>query len=209
MNQPLQRMNQAKTNPTRKASPVQLIAGLANPGAEYAETRHNAGAWFVQTLLSGNHQHLSLETKLKAQLARISLCEQDVWVMVPATYMNHSGQALRLVSQFYKIPVEAILVVHDELDLPPGVARLKSDGGHGGHNGLRDIMQQLGHRHFQRLRLGIGHPGRAHDVVNYVLKKPVAADRDAIDTAITQALHVMPEVVKGELEKAMKILHTN
>ena len=198
-----------KTSPTKKINPIRLIVGLANPGAEYEYTRHNAGAWFVSALLQDHQQTLSLETKLKAQLAKVHFGGYDCWLMIPTTFMNHSGQAVRQVSQFYKIPVENILIAHDELDLPPGTIRLKVDGGHGGHNGLRDIMQQLGHRHFQRLRIGIGHPGSQRDVTNYVLRKPTSAHRDDIDTAITRALHVIPDVISGQLEHAMKILHTN
>ena len=195
-------------NQIRKTKTIQLIVGLANPGAEYEATRHNAGAWFIDALLAEYQQNLSLESKLKARLAKIHYPEQDCWIMVPTTFMNHSGQAVRAVANFYKIAAENILIVHDELDLPPGTIRLKVNGGHGGHNGLRDIMQQLGQRHFQRLRIGIGHPGQQHDVSNYVLHQPTMNDRNAIDTAIIRALHVMPDVIKGQLERAMKTLHT-
>jgi PTH1 family peptidyl-tRNA hydrolase len=185
---------------------IQLIIGLANPGPEYVNTRHNAGAWFVDALL-GNTS-LKLEAKLFCQMASLNLHGQPCRVMIPTTYMNESGKALLAVAQFYKIPPENILVVHDELDLPPGTARLKIGGGHGGHNGLRHIIQLLGTPHFHRLRIGIGHPGNAKDVVDYVLKKPRTDEKKAIDHAIIQALQVMPDVLQGKWQDAMKKLHT-
>lgn len=186
--------------------PIQLIVGLANPGPEYAATRHNAGAWFIESLI-GNAA-LKTESKLFCQMATISLHGQSCRVIIPSTYMNESGKALLAVAQFYKIPPDNILVVHDDLDLPIGVVRFKTGGGHGGHNGLRHIIQALGTPHFHRLRIGIGHPGQSHDVVDYVLKKPSGEDRKAIDDAITKALHVMPDVMTDRLQEAMKKLHT-
>jgi PTH1 family peptidyl-tRNA hydrolase len=185
--------------------PIQLIVGLANPGPDYAPTRHNAGAWFVDALLGSTS--LKPESKLFCQMANISIHGQSCRVIVPMTYMNESGRAVQAVSQFYKIPAENILVVHDELDLPVGTARLKTGGGHGGHNGLRHIIQALGPA-FHRLRIGIGHPGDAKAVVDYVLKKPSSDDRRAIDDAIIKALQAMPEVMQDNMQGAMKKLHT-
>lgn len=185
---------------------IQLIVGLANPGPEYAATRHNAGAWFVESLLGSTS--LKLEPKLFCHMANTSLHGQPCRVMIPSTYMNESGKALLAVAQFYKIPVQNILVVHDDLDLPAGVARLKTSGGHGGHNGLRHIIQVFGTPDFHRLRIGIGHPGNAKAVVDYVLKKPMSDEKKAIDDAIIQALQVMPQVMNDRMQDAMKKLHT-
>ncbi len=185
---------------------IQLIIGLSNPGPTYAETRHNAGAWFVSSLLGTTP--LKTEAKLFCNMANTTLYGQPCRVMIPSTYMNENGKAVLAVAQFYKIPPENILVAHDELDLPPGTVRLKTGGGHGGHNGLRHIIQVLGTPHFHRLRIGIGHPGNAKEVVDYVLKKPQNDDRKAIDDAIIQALQVMPEIMQDNFPAAMKKLHT-
>ena len=186
--------------------PIQLIVGLANPGPEYAATRHNAGGWFVESLLGTTP--LKLESKLFCHMANVSIHGQPCRVIIPTTYMNESGKAVLAVAQFYKMTPDHILVAHDELDLPVGVARFKTGGGHGGHNGLRHIIQVLGTPNFHRLRIGIGHPGNANEVVDYVLKKPSSADRKTIDDAIISALQVMPDVMIGHMQEAMKKLHT-
>lgn len=186
--------------------PIQLIVGLGNPGPEYADTRHNAGAWFAASLVGTTP--FKLESKLFCHMATVSLHGQSCRVIVPTTYMNESGKSVLAVAQFYKIPPENILVAHDELDLPVGISRFKTGGGHGGHNGLRHLIQVLGTSDFHRLRIGIGHPGNAKGVVDYVLKKPSSEDRRAIEDAITRAEHVMPDVMTGRIQEAMKKLHT-
>jgi peptidyl-tRNA hydrolase, PTH1 family len=188
-------------------TPVQLVAGLGNPGPRYTETRHNAGFWFVDALARRHGGGLRQENKFAGEVARITLGGRDVWLLKPQTFMNRSGQSLKLLAAFYRVPVEAILVVHDEIDLPPGEARLKRGGGHGGHNGLRDIMAHLG-GNFLRLRLGVGHPGHKDQVVDYVLHRPSREDEAQILGSIDRALDVMPEVVAGELERAMHKLHS-
>lgn len=187
---------------------IKLIVGLANPGSEYAQTRHNAGEWFVDALMQQVPEILKAESKFFAQHAQITLNGHTLRIMVPSTYMNESGKAVASIATFYKIAPEEILVVHDELDLDAGIARLKMGGGHGGHNGLRHIIQALGSPHFYRLRIGIGHPGHKDDVVDYVLKKPSTLDRRLIDDAITKALLVMPAILKDDIQAAMKTLHT-
>ena len=190
------------------ATPLKLIVGLGNPGAEYEQTRHNAGAWLVQLLAGRKGVRLGVDSKLHAQLGKAVLAGQPVWLAQPATYMNHSGSPVQALLNYYRIAPEEMLVVHDELDLPPGVARLKFDGGHGGQNGLRDIMRQLGHGRFHRLRIGIGHPGDRNRVTPWVLGRPGAQDLAAINQAIENALAVLDQVVAGDLEAAMHRLHT-
>jgi PTH1 family peptidyl-tRNA hydrolase len=187
---------------------VELIVGLGNPGAEYEDTRHNAGFWFVDTLARQQNVFFKSEKKFHGEVAKFSHAGQDVWLLKPETFMNLSGQAVQALARFYKINVENILVVHDDLDLPPGAARLKQGGGHGGHNGLRDIISKMGGNGFQRLRLGIGHPGDKSRVTGHVLKKSSSEDRIAIENAIDTALKVLPTILDGELQKAMNQLHT-
>jgi|SRR5690606_17265393 PTH1 family peptidyl-tRNA hydrolase len=189
--------------------PLQLIVGLGNPGPEYDRTRHNAGADFVTELARREGASLTPENKFFGLTARIFLNGRDLRLLIPTTFMNRSGQAIAAIAQFYKIPPEAILVVHDELDLAPGVARFKRGGGHGGHNGLRDTISALGNNaNFMRLRLGIGHPGSAAQVVGFVLKKAPASEQTLIDGAIDEAIRVMPDAVKGNWAAAMQNLHT-
>ncbi|MFO7603922.1 MAG: aminoacyl-tRNA hydrolase [Gammaproteobacteria bacterium] len=187
---------------------IALIVGLGNPGREYEATRHNAGFWFVEALAQQRQVSFKSEKKFHGQLARFSHAGQDVWLLKPETFMNLSGQAVQAVCQFYKIPLENILVAHDELDLEPGIVRLKKGGGHGGHNGLRDIMSRMG-KDFYRLRIGIGHPGQKEMVTGHVLSKVSADDERAIKTAIDDALRVVPEVLAGDLQKAMNQLHSS
>ena len=187
--------------------PIELIVGLGNPGGNYEQTRHNAGFWCANALAQRNGGAFRVEAKFQAQVCRIFLAQRDCWLLKPITFMNRSGIAVAALAGFYKIAVESILVVHDELDLPPGVARLKQGGGHGGHNGLRDIIAQLG-ANFMRLRIGIGHPGDRDAVIDYVLQRPSLADRQQIEAAMDAALLVMPDVVNGEMQRAMHSLHS-
>jgi PTH1 family peptidyl-tRNA hydrolase len=186
---------------------LQLIAGLGNPGREYEETRHNAGTWLVEQLARKHHCALVAEPKFHGRTGRISIDGRDVRLLIPTTFMNLSGQAVAALSNFYKIPADAILVAHDELDLLPGSARFKQ-GGSGGGNGVRDIIGRLGNQNtFHRLRIGIGHPGSADRVTGYVLSKPSAGDRIAIERAIDAAIDVLPLAAKGEWARAMNQLH--
>ena len=188
-------------------SVFKLIVGLGNPGPEHSATRHNAGFWFVESLASEYSLSLRSESKFNAEICRIQTAEIDCWLCKPMTFMNRSGFSVQAMSSFYKISVEEILVAHDELDLDPGVARLKKAGGHGGHNGLRDIIAQMGNKSFTRLRLGIGHPGSADQVTPYVLGRPTQEDRQLIEIAIKESVDVMPLVFEGNEQKAMNGLH--
>jgi len=187
---------------------IQLVAGLGNPGAKYEQTRHNAGFWFVDELARQQGADFHFEGRFKSELARCPINGHDCRLQKPMEYMNRSGQPVASLAGFYRIPENCILVVHDDLDLPPGTARLKKGGGHGGHNGLRDLIPHLDNNDFLRLRIGIGHPGHRDDVVDYVLKQPSREDRSAIDAAIENAIRVLPQIIAGELGAAMKELHT-
>ncbi len=190
-------------------TPVQLIVGLGNPGPDYQNTRHNAGEDFVVQLAQSHGHTLSNTPKFFGYSGRISIDGQDMRLLVPTTFMNRSGQAVAALSQFYKIPADAILVAHDELDLSPGVARLKIGGGHGGHNGLRDIISALGNcRDFARLRLGIGHPGESKQVANFVLKKAPSAERQLTEEAADKSIKIIDELASGNWNKAMLNLHS-
>ena len=186
---------------------IQLIVGLGNPGSGYEPTRHNAGFWFVDELVRRCRQSFRSEQRFHGEVARCLLDGNECRLQKPMTFMNRSGQAVSSLARFFKIPLQQILVVHDELDLPPGTIRLKKGGGHGGHNGLRDLISHLGSKDFYRLRVGIGHPGHRDQVVDYVLRKPSKQDRRQIDDAIYDALNVMPDVVEGKFELAMNSLH--
>ncbi|ADE16931.1 peptidyl-tRNA hydrolase [Nitrosococcus halophilus Nc 4] len=185
-----------------------LLVGLGNPGAKYAQTRHNVGFWWIDTFAKGLDTDFKPAAKFFGDFARVSWCGQNLLLLKPTTFMNRSGQAVLALLNYYQLPLEHLLIIHDDLDLPPGGAKLKRNGGHGGHNGLRDIINCLGRRDFLRLRLGIGHPGSGQDVVNYVLNRPSAADQRAIEAAITGALEVLPEVLADDIEKAMHRLHS-
>ncbi len=189
-------------------TPIRLIVGLGNPGPQYSNTRHNAGAWFVQSLTEQQHTSLRRETKFSGDYQKISLHGHDCHLLIPTTFMNLSGTAVAAVAHFFKIPVNAILVAHDELDLPAGIAKLKHGGGHAGHNGLRDMIAKLGSADFYRLRLGIGHPGSPEKVTSYVLNAPGKLERQAIDDAIAKSLLTLPDLLTGHFAKAMKELHT-
>ncbi len=191
-------------------TPIKLIVGLGNPGAEYDGTRHNAGADFVIQFARNHNTTLAADAKFYGLCGRLFIGLRDVRLLIPTTFMNLSGKAVAAIAQFYKIEPENILVAHDELDLAPGVSRLKIGGGHGGHNGLRDIIKAMGNNNgFARLRIGIDHPGNAKQVSNYVLKKAPALEHPQINDSISDALKVMPLVIDGEWNKAMKLLHTN
>ncbi len=187
---------------------LKLIVGLGNPGAEYANTRHNAGFRFVDELAAQAGGRWSVESKLFGEAAKVEVAGQSLWLLRPATFMNLSGKSVTAALRFWKIEPEQMLVAHDELDMPPGVARLKFDGGHGGQNGLRDIMRLLGHGRFHRLRVGIGHPGDKDKVTPWVLGRPGRDDDILIGRAVDDALAVLPLAVEGNFSEAMKRLHT-
>lgn len=189
-------------------SAIRLIIGLGNPGREYETTRHNAGYWWVDELARLQNLSFKSEAKFHGFTARGHMHGHEMLLLKPQTFMNVSGRAVGALAQFYKIAPAEMLVVHDELDLPPGVARLKLGGGHGGHNGLKDIIAQLGSKDFWRLRLGIGHPGDRTDVAGYVLNDPRREERELIDEAMQRALHVAPMIIEGKTEAAMLKLHS-
>lgn len=183
-----------------------LIVGLCNPGEEYAKTRHNAGAWFVQALADQLSVNFNLETKFHGFLTRYQSGGVDCRFLIPTTFMNLSGNSIKAVCQFFKIEPEEVLVVHDEIDLPPGVIRLKQSGGSGGNNGLKSTISQIG-ADFWRLRVGVGHPGNRDQVVNYVLHQPSKADGELIHDAIDRGLSRIDLLFKGEFERFMNELH--
>ncbi|MGV6807115.1 MAG: aminoacyl-tRNA hydrolase [bacterium] len=189
---------------------VQLVVGLGNPGAKYEGTRHNAGADFVRAFAKNHNADLKPESRFFGEAAKVTLAGRDVRLLIPDTYMNVSGKSVAALANFFRIPPEAILVAHDELDLPCGVVRLKRGGGHGGHNGLRDIIASLGNnRDFGRLRIGVGHPGHASQVVSYVLSKAPPQERQQTEDAIERTLREMPAIIGGQWQSAMKNLHTD
>jgi len=187
---------------------LRLIVGLGNPGPEHARTRHNAGFWFVDALAEKYGGRFGLESKLFGETAKVEIAGQNVWLLKPATFMNLSGKSVAAALRYWKIEPEEALLAHDELDLPPGVARLKFDGGHGGQNGLRDTMHLLGHGKFHRLRIGIGHPGHKDKVTPWVLGRPGRDDEASILRAIDDAIDVLPLAVNGNYMDAMTRLHT-
>ena len=187
-------------------SGIRLIVGLGNPGKEYEATRHNAGFWLVERFAVREKISLRKDAKYQAYVGRHE--PSGAWLLLPQTYMNASGRAVGLLAGFFKIAPGEVLVAHDELDFPPGTAKLKQGGGVAGHNGLRDIAARLGSLDFWRLRLGIGHPGDKNLVADYVLKKPAPEDREAIERSIDKALDVLPSCVGGDIQGAMLKLHT-
>ena len=188
---------------------IKLIVGLANPGAEYAATRHNAGAWYVDLLAERLRAPLREEPKFYGFTSRINLAGADVRLLVPTTFMNLSGKAVAAMATFYRINPDEILVAHDELDLPPGVARFKQGGGHGGHNGLKDIISKMGNsKEFHRLRLGIGHPGDKNQVAGFVLTKAPQKEQELIDAALDEALRCTDILFQQDMTRAMNRLHT-
>jgi len=190
-------------------TPVKLIVGLGNPGPAYERTRHNVGADLVNQLAVSADLVLKPDSKFFGATGKLLIDGVSVRLLIPGTFMNRSGQAISALARFYQIPTDSILVAHDELDLPVGTARFKKGGGHGGHNGLRDTIQSLGNnKDFARLRIGIGHPGNAKQVVDYVLKKPSPSDQSLISQSIDQVLTVLPLAVTGQWERAMTALHS-
>jgi len=187
--------------------PLKLIVGLGNPGTEYARTRHNAGFQFVDELARRHGALFRSEPRHCAELARARIGESDLWLLKPMNYMNRSGDPVRSVGSFYKVPLESILVAYDELDFPAGVVRLRQGGGAAGHNGMRDVIAQMGDG-FWRLRIGIGHPGDRSQVLDYVLGRPIAADAQLIEEAIGAAADAVPVLLTEGAQIAMNRLHS-
>ena len=188
---------------------IKLLVGLGNPGPDYDATRHNAGFWFVDGAARALKTSLAMDRSYHGLVARTTFADQTVWLLEPQTFMNLSGKSVAALARFFKINPDEILVVHDELDLPPGEAKLKFGGSHAGHNGLRDIHAQLGTSDYWRLRLGVGHPGVKSEVVHWVLKKPTLDHRIAIDQCIARALTALPALLAGDMNKAMLLIHTS
>lgn len=188
---------------------IKLFVGLGNPGPEYEATRHNAGFWWIDALARDLKVTLVPERSYHGLVARTQINGKPIWLLEPQTFMNVSGKSVAALARFFKIEPREILVAHDELDVVPGQAKLKLGGSHAGHNGLRDIHAQLGTADYWRLRLGIGHPGVKSEVVNWVLKKPLKEQREAIDDAIVRTLHAFPALVAGEMDKATLLIHTS
>jgi len=186
---------------------LQIIVGLGNPGPEHLLTRHNAGFWFVDALARGQGAQFRSHSRYHGEICRVEVGGRELVLLKPHTYMNRSGLAVRALLDYLKAPVGELLVVHDELDLPPGTARFKQGGGHGGHNGLRDTITHCG-ADFWRLRLGIGHPGDRSEVIDYVLQRAPRADEDAVLGSIEASLDALPVFVRDGAEKAMKQLHS-
>ena len=184
---------------------IRLVVGLGNPGKEYERTRHNAGFWLVERLAQSKGTALRKDPKFKALVAKLP---EGVWLLLPQSFMNLSGQPVQMLAGFFKIKPEEVLVVHDELDFEPGTARLKQGGGIAGHNGLKDISQRLASHDYWRLRLGVGKPPAGREGADYVLEKPPAEERAAIDAAIAKSLELMPQILGGDMQAAMNKLHT-
>ena len=190
------------------AQDIVMVVGLGNPGADYENTRHNAGALFVEALARTAGQTLRPEKKYHGLYARIQWQGLDLHLLNPSTFMNRSGLSIKALADFFKISPEQILVAHDELDLPPGTAKLKKGGGHGGHNGLRDTIAHLGSKEFQRLRLGIGHPGDSRKVTGFVLGRLGKKETEELTAVFDEVMRVLPEAASGKLAAAMNRLHS-
>lgn len=189
--------------------PIKLLVGLANPGPEYARTRHNAGAWVVEELARVHNITLKDESKFYGYTGRIMVNGEDLRLLIPTTFMNLSGKSVSALAKFYQIKPEEIMVAHDELDLPPGVAKFKKGGGHGGHNGLKDIIaKQANNKEFYRLRIGIGHPGHKDRVAGYVLGKAPAKEQELLDAVVDESVRSLDILLKDGLAKAQNRLHT-
>jgi PTH1 family peptidyl-tRNA hydrolase len=186
---------------------IRLLVGLGNPGPEYEATRHNAGFWFIDEAARKLGATLTIERSYSGRAARVNRSEGPVWLLQPLTFMNLSGKSVAALARFFKIAPSEILVVHDELDLLPGQVKIKLGGSSAGHNGLKDIQAQLGSADFWRLRLGIGHPGVKAEVINYVLRKPLAEQREAIDKSIEQSIQALDLLFAGNMEHAMMKIH--
>jgi len=188
---------------------IALLVGLGNPGARYTETRHNAGFWLLDALAAREGVSFSAESRFNGELAKVVIAGRDVRLLKPATFMNHSGQSVGAVARYFNLAPEQILVAHDEIDLPTGVMRLKTGGGHAGHNGLRDIVAHLSSNAFHRVRIGVGRPQHPNEkVVDYVLHKPGQDERISIDRGLDAVIAELPEILSGNLEKSMQRLHT-
>ena len=188
---------------------IKLFVGLGNPGSEYEATRHNAGFWWVDALARELKLSLSMDKGYQGLVARGNVHGQAVWLLEPQTFMNLSGRSVAALARFFKIAPQEILVIHDELDVTPGEAKLKLGGGHAGHNGLRDIHAQLGSGDYWRLRIGIGHPGVKAEVADWVLKKPAPEQREAMKACIVRTLKAVPALLAGEMDKATLVVHTS
>lgn len=188
---------------------LKLIVGLGNPGNKYEKTRHNIGFDFIDQICTDNQFTLAANKKFHGLAKKVNLHGKDIWLLKPETYMNLSGKSVAALANFYKIENSEILVVYDELDLPPGTAKLKRGGGHGGHNGLRDIISMTGSNDFYRLRLGIGHPGHKSKVVSWVLNRASKEDEILLNNSIHHSQNILDDLIAGNYEKAMKDLHTN
>lgn len=186
---------------------IELVVGLGNPGKEYSQTRHNAGAWWIETLVNNYHETLNNESKFLGKIANIKIDNHTIKAFIPSTFMNESGKAIAYISKFYKISPKKILVVHDDLDLPAGKIKFKLGGGHAGHNGLRDIISAIDSNDFARLRIGVGHPGSKHLVSNYVLKAPSKDDKDKIMHAIHVSIDMHKDILNANWNKVMNELH--
>ncbi len=187
---------------------IKLFVGLGNPGKQYEDTRHNAGFWWIDHIGRLNNTRMNAEAKFFGNAGKLNTPGHEAWLLKPSTFMNLSGRSVSALAKFYKIPPEAILVIHDELDLPPGTCKLKKGGGHGGHNGLKDINAQLGSNEYWRLRLGIGHPGDRNAVVNYVLHTPSKNELQLIEQSIEKSTSVLSLLFQGQFDQAMQTLHS-
>lgn len=190
------------------ADGIRLIVGLGNPGTQYAKTRHNVGAWLVNELASHNNIILKQNKKLFGRTEKVLISSIPIHLFIPDTYMNESGKAVLAVSQYYKLSPSQILIAHDELDFPTGTCKLKSGGGHGGHNGLRDIKARLGRQDFHRLRIGISHPGNKNKVTQHVLNSPTKDEEIEIHQSINSGLSVLDLLALGQFEQAFLKLHS-
>jgi len=188
---------------------IKLFVGLGNPGPEYEATRHNAGFWWIDALARQLKLHLVMDKGYHGLVARTSVGGQTIWLLEPQTFMNLSGKSVASLAKFFKIAPQEMLVVHDELDIAPGEAKLKLGGSHAGHNGLRDIHAQMGTDDYWRLRIGVGHPGVKSEVVNWVLQKPTLDHRIAMDQCIDRTLKAVPHLLAGEMDKATMLIHTS
>ena len=189
---------------------IRLFVGLGNPGPEYEQTRHNAGFWWVEALARGWNAQIRAESNYFGLVARVNNApgaDGPVWLLQPMTYMNLSGKSVAALARFFKIAPEEIMVAHDELDIEPGQMKFKQGGGNGGHNGLKDMQAQLGSANFWRLRLGIGHPGIKAEVASYVLRRPPIEERQLIEDCIAKSMDALPQMLAGQLDKAMMKIH--
>ena len=189
------------------AESIKLLVGLGNPGDKYEATRHNAGFWWVDQVAAATNSKLATDTKFFGIVCKLNTTT-ETWLLKPNTFMNASGKAVAALANYYKITPAQILVIHDELDLPPETVKLKKGGGHGGHNGLKDITAALGTPDFWRLRLGFGHPGHRNEVINFVLKAPLKDEQTAINQCIDESIQILPQLLSGDFETAMLKLHT-